>query len=404
MSARIRTCPQSVSRALVLAALGLALWAVAPGAARAFDPGTQAHPGACSRTTADVATGVGDLRRNGVLGTYVKKLGIVTHGKSPAAAAEAELLVVRLAHGTTTANHGCEDGVVYPVGPRRLHKGERVAIKVPAARREHLCAGPGPRCLAARVVVHTVLPINCWNLDYGTATVVIYVRRPPPPPPPPSPPVEPEPKVAMPKATAAASCPAGGVVVTLANGAAATAPADFVVDGKAHRTVAPGKSAKVTVPIASGGSATVTVVSGGEALIDHRRFADPCPAPAPVPPAPAPVATPPAPTPPVIPVTPVNPPPEEEVVPPALPKVALNLTCGPAGESEFTITLTNPRGGPDPANFFVEVNDGGEEFTLAPGETATTPEYLYDPGEEAFIVVFLEEEVFFEEVAFCPSG
>jgi hypothetical protein len=365
--------------ALALVLLAAMLRLLAPGGAQAFDPATQAHPGACSETTVDVTRAVHDLRANGVLKDYAEKLGIDAAGESLVKAAEGELVVVPLAHVTVADNHGCEGGVVFPVGPRHLRVGEKVAVRVPAALREHLCAGPHRGCVARRVAEHTVLPINCWNIDEGKATVVLYLRKP-----------KPHVKaahrssVSLPSASSSSSCEAGGVVIQLENGAAATVPAAFVVDGKAGGSLAPGKKRIVKIPLGSGESVTVTVVSDGKKLIDHRHFTDRCPLP--VAPAPAPIATP---TPPV-----------EVVTPPAkaLPLATSATVCEPGGGGggEVTVTLTNGAAATLPASF--EVTFNFDEFfdeenppttygPLAPGEILTTPPIEFFPVDDVEVTV-----------------
>ncbi|MGH2861405.1 MAG: hypothetical protein ACRDLT_07845, partial [Solirubrobacteraceae bacterium] len=94
-----------------------------------------------------------------------------------------------------------------------------------------------------------------------------------PPVAPTSPPVAP---TSAPMATAALSCQAGGVIVTLSNGAAATAVASFDVNGTTYGPLNPGATETVTVPVSSGATGKLTVTSGTSTLINGASYIDSC--------------------------------------------------------------------------------------------------------------------------------
>lgn len=71
-----------------------------------------------------------------------------------------------------------------------------------------------------------------------------------------------------PSASAALSCTAGGVIVTLSNGAAATAAASFEVNGTTYGPLNPGGSETVTVPVGPGTTGKLTVTSGSSTLLN----------------------------------------------------------------------------------------------------------------------------------------
>jgi len=81
---------------------------------------------------------------------------------------------------------------------------------------------------------------------------------------------------AAPTATAALTCSAGWVSVTLKNGATATTGATFEVGGTSYGPLAAGESETVTVPITPGVASTVTVTSGGATLLTSAVSADAC--------------------------------------------------------------------------------------------------------------------------------
>jgi len=338
-----------VKRSLTLIAVAIML--LAPATAQAFDPATQAHAGACSETTVHVPRAVHDLRENGVLGTYVEVLGIDARGRSAVKVAEEELVVVKLRHGAVAANHGCEEGIVFPVGSRKLRAGEKVAIWVPRKLRGELCSGPGKDCVARRLTEKVVLPINCWNIDEGKFSVVVYVRRPPAPRPEP-------PAMAMPSAKAGLDCQAGAVVVELRNDPQASADASFLVDGKRHGPVAPGDAQKVKVPVAAGASVKVTVRSGGRTLLEHL-YTSHCGTPA----------------------TPSSKTPSAAKTPPsrALPAATATLTCikeefGLDEKGRIDVTLYNGAKATLPATFSVFVNGVTTSYgPLQPGQIRTIP-------------------------------
>jgi hypothetical protein len=84
------------------------------------------------------------------------------------------------------------------------------------------------------------------------------------------------PPVTAPSASAAVSCSAGAVVVTLSNGASATEAASFTVNGAPYGPVAPGGSQTASVPVAPGATVSVTVISGDEELIADQPFVNTC--------------------------------------------------------------------------------------------------------------------------------
>lgn len=242
-----------------------------------FDPATQSHPGACSQNTLDVPRAVGDLSANGILGQYAAMVGVHATGAQLRTQMQRTLVVLRVASATTTANHGCTtDGVIFPVGPRTLTRGETVGVALPAKLRATLCRGPGSGCLRKVLTEHTVFPTNCWNLDTGTIKVVVYVRRPH---------AKTRAKVLLskPSAHVSATCGTGNsgtATVTLRDGSGASAAADFLVNGKHYGPVKPGHSLTVQLALGTGNTA-IRVRSGGELLVNQQLPADPCPAPAP---------------------------------------------------------------------------------------------------------------------------
>ncbi len=80
----------------------------------------------------------------------------------------------------------------------------------------------------------------------------------------------------QPSATAALSCSAGGVVVTLSNAAAATQAASFDVNGSAYGPLVPGASQSVTVPVAPGSTGAIMVTSGGHTLLNASSYSNAC--------------------------------------------------------------------------------------------------------------------------------
>ena len=81
-------------------------------------------------------------------------------------------------------------------------------------------------------------------------------------------PSTPAPTAPAPTATAVLSCSAGGVIVTLSNGAAATAVASFDVNGTTYGPLNPGGTETVTVPVTPGASGKLTVTSGSSTLLN----------------------------------------------------------------------------------------------------------------------------------------
>jgi hypothetical protein len=263
-----------------------------------------------------------------VLGAYARAIGVPTIGGSLVAEMKKALAVGVLRRVTVTANHGCDGyGGIFPVGGRTLYAGETVGVKVPA--RWRACAPRAAGCHAVALVAHAVFPTNCWNLNTGTIPVLVYVHRvhhkakPKP---------KPKPKLADPAASAALSCTSGGVVVTLSNGATATAPASFEVNGVAYGPVAAGATQAVTIAIAAGSSTELTVSSGGRVLIDGQAFTNTC-----------------------------------TTAPSAVPSATAAVNCAAGG---VVVTLSNGASATDPASFSVNGTDYGP---VAPGtsETAT---------------------------------
>lgn len=315
-----------------------------------YNPATQAHWGACSLTTTNVAQAVGDLRANGVLAQYARLLGV----QASTAQLRQALIVGYVTSAVTTANHGCTDtGQVFSVGPRQLYRGETVGVALPRALRTRACRGSHAGC--ERLVLHvgTVLPTNCWNIELGAVSVAVYVHRPAvkkKPPVKPKPPVKkkkPKPvtkpaiAVAKPSASAAVSCGAGGVVVTLRNAAVATASAPFTVNGRHYGPLAPGQRLRVTIALAAGARTTLTVSSAGHTLIGGRSISDTCP----VPPTPKPPAPP----------TPQ-------------PTATAAMSCSAGSTGGVVVTLGNAASATADASFSVNGSDYGP---VAPGASTT---------------------------------
>jgi len=257
---------------------------VAGARARAFDPATQAHLGACAVAGLRPATAVHDYRVNGVLAAFAGRIGIRARGARLARLMKQALAVGRVTRRVVTDNYGCDGhGSYFSVGARVLGRGELVGLRVPVRLRHRLCRRRGRGCRAVVLHVRVVFPVNCWNLNTGNVTVTIYVRvphrhrRPPPRH------TQPPPKAAKPSATATVDCAVGnggGVAVTLTNAASATAPASFTVNGSSYGPLAPGASETVDLPLAPDATETVQVVSGTTTLL-AQTFTNACaPAPA----------------------------------------------------------------------------------------------------------------------------
>lgn len=323
----------------LLAGLSAAAGAATPHTPLNYDPATQSHRGACSQDTLNVATAVGDLNANGVLGHYASIVGVHATGSALLTQMRATLMVLPVASQTVTANHGCTtDGVIFPAGPRTLTKGETVAVAVPAKLRAHMCSGPAPDCRREVLSVHTVFPTNCWNLNQGTIGVVIYVHKP-----------RAKTRAQVRRARASAQVTtacgvgnAGTADVTLSNALGASARALFLVNGRRYGPLAAGHSLEIPVALRSAGYVSIRVSSDGELLVSQRVPANACPAPAPAPtPRPAPAAS-------------------------------AALVCGAGG---VVVTLANAAGATAEASFDV---NGTTYGPLAPGSSqvvtvATTP-------------------------------
>lgn len=271
-----------------------------------YDPATQSHPGACSQNTLNVPHAVGDLSANGILGQYAVLVGVHATGSALRTEMSQTLVVLRVAGTAITVNHGCTtDGIIFPVGSRTLTAGETVGVGLPASIRAKLCNGPAVGCQRKVLTEHTVFPTNCWNLDQGSVPVVVYLHKPqakPKPKPKPTPPPKTKAKSILlrPSASVTTACGvgnAGASTVTLKNGASATGPATFIVNGKTYGPLRPGKTQAVTVALQTGASTDIKVSSGGQVLVNQSDPADPCATTPPAPPAPpAPTAAPPTPT------------------------------------------------------------------------------------------------------------
>lgn len=356
-----------------------------------FDPGTQSHPGACSRETRDVRQAVNNFGANGVLASFAELLGI--HGPSSALAAQMDkrLVLAAVQGKVVTENHGCDgEGHWFAVGPRTLPAGQRVGVKVSSRLRARLCAHASRRCKPVILSAHVVFPINCWNPNMGSVKVRIYVRKPPAkapkgskeahkpkhhpakmPPATPAPSVVPPPTPA-PSAVATLNCGAGGVVVKLSNASTATATARFEVDGASYGPLAPGASETVTVPLALGASTTITVSSEGTILIAGQSLSNSCA---------------------------------------SDPRAAVNpadcLSSGDGGLTlEYEVWLQNGREASLPAYFVVEwTSSSGKHETaefgpLAPGAEVTTPlwiEWSWQSEEAIDVTVSSEGRVIFTE-------
>ncbi|MHB1538836.1 MAG: hypothetical protein ACYCUM_08525 [Solirubrobacteraceae bacterium] len=299
--------------------------ALAAGA-NAFNPGTQSHEGACARETTRVAQAVHDYARNGVLSDFARLVGASAPAGALARTMDARLVVGSVAHAVVTANHGCDGaGDWFAVGPRTLTAGERAGIAVAPKLRRLLCLRSRRRCRRIVVEASTVFPVNCWNPNVGRVDVALYVhrrkRRPkrrvepvreggkpkskpkrrstpptpapltpaplpstpapvsrPAPTPTPTPTPIPTPTADPAASAAQLSCSEGAsVVVTLSNGASATASATFVVDGANHGPIAAGGSEQVRIPVSSpGAKVVVTVTSSSKTLIARETFTNGC--------------------------------------------------------------------------------------------------------------------------------
>lgn len=277
---------------VLIASLALAFTVLPAAAADAFNPATQSHPGACSQETTSVTRAVHDYSENGVLLAFAGLVGI--HGSTGAVTRrmDSELVLGTVVSRAITENHGCEGvGDWFSVGLRTLNAGEHVGVRVPAKLRSRLCSRPSSGCKHAAFDAHVVFPTNCWNPNFGRVRVAVYVhkakvvpksykkrylpkRQVAPARVTPTPAATPTPvtpvAIAAPSATDKLECSAGGVVVTLSNGASATASASFTVNGKSYGPLAAGTSEAVTIPIAPGASATLMVSSGGSTLIESH--------------------------------------------------------------------------------------------------------------------------------------
>lgn len=259
-----------------------AMLLLATGAqAASYNPATQSHRGACSQNTLNVSHAVADLNANHVLAQYASLIGVGARNGKLARAMRRALIVGRVQRTVTTANHGCTTtGVIFSVGPRTLHAGETVGVRLPPKYVGHACRGSHRGCKRLVVTRSVVLPTNCWNVNFGRVSVVIWVR---PPRPPKTTPVIVVPKVPMPTVSANLTCNppmtgGGTLTMVLSNGAKATLGADFKITVSGNSTsgfgptgfgpLAPGKSLTETIPVdTSGNNVVVTVVSGGKTLL-----------------------------------------------------------------------------------------------------------------------------------------
>lgn len=264
--------------------------------AEAFNPKTQSHWGACSRTTTNVKQAVRDFAANGVLADFAHLIDIYPPPSRLEKTMDRRLVVGRVHQKVVTANHGCDgEGEWFAVGPRTLNKGEKVGVKVSRKLRSKLCLKGHSGCRRIVLKVAVVFPINCWNPNMGPVKVALYVHRhkkkkpkhkvqpakeevAPTPEPEPEPEPEPPAPTPDPAATAAQqTCgEGGGVVVTLSNGTSATASASFLLNETGHGPIAPGASEQVTIALGYGESKTITVKSGETVLIDAKSFTNAC--------------------------------------------------------------------------------------------------------------------------------
>lgn len=263
--------------------------------AEAFNPKTQSHWGACSRTTTNVKQAVRDFAANGVLADFAHLIDIRPPHSRLEKTMDRRLVVGRVHEKVVTANHGCDgEGEWFAVGPRTLNKGEKVGVKVSRQLRSKLCLKGHSGCRRIVIKMAVVFPVNCWNPNMGHVKVALYVHRrkkkkpkhnvqpakeevAPTPEPEPEPAPEPTP-TPDPAATAAQqTCgEGGGVVVTLSNGTSATASASFLLNETGHGPIAPGGSEQVKIALSYGESTTITVKSGETVLVNAKSFTNTC--------------------------------------------------------------------------------------------------------------------------------
>ncbi|HEY1689656.1 MAG TPA: hypothetical protein VGF95_12425 [Solirubrobacteraceae bacterium] len=372
----------SVLTASLVIAVAAAVALLPVAAADAFNPATQSHPGACSQETESVTHAVHDYAENGVLDAFAGLVGI--HGSTAAVMhrMDSELVLGAVVKRVVTENHGCEGvGEWFSVGPRTLNVGEPVGVRVPAKLRTRLCAHARSGCKRVAFDAHVVFPINCWNPNFGSVRVALYVHKPKVVPksykkrhlpkrevapaqeaeltPTPATPIATPSAVPAPSATERLDCSAGAVVVTLSNAASATGSASFTVDGKSYGPLAAGASETVTVPLAPGESTMLEVVSGGSVLVASRQIVNTCS---------------------------------------ADPEASIEATCiEEDGEldysAEVVVHLVNAPGATLPASFTVEweaeyFNEENEGLELVPISEAVGP---LAPGGEKTIEFVIEE-------------
>lgn len=140
--------------------------------------GHQDHQGACARSTSSIPKGVGDLKFNGVLQFSANAVGIHGFDGSLKKQMEEQLVVGVVAKSVTTSNHGCTGtGGVFGAGGRTLFKGEKVVVRFPLKLGKEVCKHPSGACKKVKIVVHTVFPVSCWNINTGRVEVFIWVRK-----------------------------------------------------------------------------------------------------------------------------------------------------------------------------------------------------------------------------------
>lgn len=400
--------------ALALCAASAACIAPTSASADEFNPFTQSHYGACARETLAVPQAVHDFALNGVADQLARLTG-VHGGRHPLVKQlRMQMVVGTVVRETMTGNHGCNGlGVWFPVGLRKMNKGEHVGVVLPEKLRRRVCLHRNGHCKRIVLGKHVVFPTNCWNPNIGRVQVAVYIhkrrrhhhhhkRKPkrkvaaqkeeapppsptptptPPAPAPPAPaPVAPTPTPA-PSATAVLSCKAAAVIVTLSNASSATAGASFTVDGTSHGPIAAGQSETVEVKLTPGEKLALQVMSGTTTLI-AEQVVNACKA--------EPSAT----------------------VEPAVCLAEEREYEGtkytfPLGEAEVTILLRNGASGGLPASFTIEWTppEGGEFFTSPEPPETTSGEYgPLAPGESKEVTIKIESALGLTPVKVFSGG
>ncbi len=145
----------------------------------------QAHNGACARSTSSIDKGLGDLKFNGVLGSFGKSLGFSKVNGSLLYQMRTRMTVGKIAKAVTTKNEGCNGkGGTFGAGKRRLYKGEKVAFAIPSEYSvDQVCPlGRTKGCKPVTVEEDVVLPVSCWNRNRKqkvSIQVTFWVRKSP---------------------------------------------------------------------------------------------------------------------------------------------------------------------------------------------------------------------------------